>query len=73
MKLGHSPSNQDSTTFPEGMLVCLKTGGPLMTVENIRDDGIVATVWFLNGVVCRDAFHPQHLNAFVPAGLSKED
>lgn len=52
--------------FPEGTLVCLKTGGPLMTTEETRSDGIVATVWFVAGIVYRDAFHPKHLNAFIP-------
>lgn len=57
--------------FPEGTLVCLKTGGPLMTVEDTRTDGNVATVWFTDGICHRDAFHPLHLNAFVPK--PKED
>lgn len=51
--------------LPEGTLVCLKTGGPLMTVEDIRGDGVVATVWFMDGKCHRDGFHPEHLNAFI--------
>lgn len=54
-----------SETFPEGTLVCLKTGGSLMTVEAVRKD-LVATVWMVDGTVHRDAFHPAHLNAFIP-------
>ncbi len=56
--------------FPEGALVCLNTGGALMTVEDIRSDGIVATVWFdEHGVLHRDGFRPAHLNRpeMVPA------
>lgn len=54
-----------SAPFPEGTLVCLKTGGPLMTVESISTSEIVSTVWIVDGVVHRDGFHPAHLNAFV--------
>ena len=48
--------------LPEGTLVCLKTGGPLMTVEQVRHDRIVATVWMVDGVVHRDGFAREHLN-----------
>lgn len=55
-----------NTPYLEGTFVCLKTGGPLMTVEETRNDGIVATVWFVGCVCYRDAFHPAHLTALVP-------
>lgn len=47
--------------FKEGDVVSLQTGGPLMTVEDIRQDNIVATVWFDRGRVRRDCFEPVHL------------
>lgn len=52
----------DQRLLPEGTLVCLKTGGPLMTVECTRHDGIIATVWFQDGIVHRDSFDRRHLN-----------
>lgn len=53
--------------FKEGALVCLKIGGPLMAVEDIRSDGIVGTVWIVDGEVHRDGFHPAHLFELVLA------
>ena len=48
-----------------GSLVCAKTGGPLMTIEDIRSDGIAAVVWFNDGKCYRDAIHPDSLNFFI--------
>lgn len=58
---------QQRGPFDEGTLVCLKTGGPLMTVEDVRSDGCVGTVWFSDGEVHRDGFHPSHLNVLMLA------
>jgi uncharacterized protein YodC (DUF2158 family) len=63
------PGKKQRGPFAEGTLVCLKTGGPLMTVEDIRFDGFVGTVWFQDGICHRDSFHPVHLNAFEPLPL----
>jgi len=44
-------------TFEEGDTVTRKTGGPMMTVEDIRGDDIVSTVWFdADNHVHRDCF-----------------
>lgn len=49
-------------TFDEGDVVSRKTGGPMMTVEKIRSDDLLATVWFdVDGRVQRDAFAPNTL------------
>lgn len=53
----------------EGTLVQLKTGGPVMTVEDIRRDGIVATVWFDGATLRRDGFHLVQLRVLVPQRL----
>lgn len=58
--------SQQRGPFPEGTAVSLKHGGPLMTVEDFRTDGMVATVWFADGQPRRDAFHPDSLIAWVP-------
>lgn len=50
-----------SALFPEGTAVCLSLGGPLMTVEATRRDGVVATVWFDGGTCHHGAFHPDAL------------
>lgn len=43
--------------FVEGDVVSRKTGGPLMTVEDLRSDELVAVVWFdAHGHVHRDCF-----------------
>lgn len=57
----------DREPLREGALVCAKTGGPLMTVEDIRDqdNGIMSVVWFVDGKCYRDAFHRNSLNVFV--------
>jgi len=43
-------------TFTPGARVALNTGGPEMTVEAVRDDGWMHTVWFDGAELCRDAF-----------------
>ena len=53
--------------YPEGTLVCLIAGGPLMTVEDIAGNNLVHTVWFDSGVCHRDVFHPTSLRVFLPA------
>jgi uncharacterized protein YodC (DUF2158 family) len=49
--------------FPEGSLVLLKSGGPMMTVELIRSDDLICTVWFAHNEpdVKRDAFSADQL------------
>lgn len=32
--------------FKLGDVVCLKSGGPTMTVADLTDDGYIATAWF---------------------------
>lgn len=44
--------------FKEGSLVCMKSGGPLMTVEIITPDQVIHAVWFADleisqGLFCR--------------------
>lgn len=49
-------------TFSEGDVVTRKTGGPMMTVEEIRSDYLVAVVWFdADDHVHRDCFAPNTL------------
>lgn len=49
-------------TFDEGDVVTRITGGPLMTVEKLRNDEFVAAVWFdNNGRLHRDTFAPNTL------------
>lgn len=44
-------------TLTEGDVVTRKTGGPMMTVEDIRNDDLVAVVWLdTNNQVQRDCF-----------------
>lgn len=50
-----------SHPFKEGMLVQLRSGGPLMTVEDIRHDFYIATAWFEDATLHRDAFAPEDL------------
>jgi uncharacterized protein YodC (DUF2158 family) len=43
--------------FKEGDVVTKKTGGPMMTVEEIRTDHFVSAQWFDHeGHIQRDAF-----------------
>lgn len=39
-----------------GATVMLRSGGPAMTVWNIREE-LVETSWFVNNVSVKDAFH----------------
>ena len=50
-----------SEGFREGMLVALRSGGPLMTVQNVRLDRNISTVWFDSGALYRDTFAPEDL------------
>lgn len=53
--------------MPDGCLVLLKSGGPLMTTETVRLDSIVPVVWFsADGMCQRDAFH---IDALVIVGM----
>lgn len=56
-------------TFKEGDVVNSICGGPLMTVEQVRDDDFVATIWFdRDGVLHRDAFAPVTLQKWARCG-----
>jgi uncharacterized protein YodC (DUF2158 family) len=48
--------------YQVGDLVVLKSGSMRMCVENVTDDGKIATVWCNEGVIGRDAFDPALLN-----------
>lgn len=61
--------------FEPGELVCLKSGGPAMTVEEISKDArtqkeMVACVWFeqvgKQQIVKRDSFIPVTLTKYEP-------
>jgi uncharacterized protein YodC (DUF2158 family) len=53
-------------TFNEGDVVNRIIGGPLMTVEKLRTDQFVATVWFdTDGRVQRDCFAPHTLQKWL--------
>lgn len=49
--------------FPNGSTVLLRSGGPAMTVEWMRDDGVIPVVWFDGTEVQRDAFDHEALIA----------
>lgn len=49
--------------FEIGKIVQLKSGGPLMTIEGIRElDKIVECIWFDGSHVVRAIFHYETLN-----------
>lgn len=39
-----------------GSIVRLRSGGPRMTVDAVRTDGVVEVLWFADSSLCRDAF-----------------
>ena len=52
----------ESHRFKEADRVVLIAGGPVMVVEDIRDDNLVNVVWFDKLHLChRDTFHPKAL------------
>lgn len=44
-----------------GDVVRLVSGGPLMTVDESRAGGLIAVLWFHEGLLERDAFYPVQL------------
>lgn len=54
--------------LPEGALVLLKSGGPLMTTEKMdKQQQLVPVVWFSSDGMCqRDVFH---IDALVIVGM----
>lgn len=64
--MSQTPAKPQRGPFPVGTCVAINVGGPLMTVEDVRNDGLVATVWFADGVLHRDVFDVESLNAWVP-------
>lgn len=44
-----------------GEIVVLRSGGPAMTVEEVRPDGVIDVVWFEDRTLRRDAFLPFEL------------
>lgn len=60
----------EAQKLPEGALVLLKSGGPLMTTEKVRLDFIVPVVWFsADGMCQRDEFH---IDALVVVGMPRK-
>jgi uncharacterized protein YodC (DUF2158 family) len=51
--------------FKDGDIVNLVSGGPLMTVEMTRTDGVIPAVWFEGGELHRDCFDPSMLQKWV--------
>jgi uncharacterized protein YodC (DUF2158 family) len=49
--------------FKVGEIVTLKSGGPRMTVEFVRDDGVIDCLWFLADLTHRESFHPEMLRS----------
>ena len=47
--------------FKDGDLVRLKSGGPLMTVENHRKDDMIEVRWFDGASLSGDAFRSECL------------
>ena len=58
--------------YPVGTIVFLKSGGPPMTVDDVRDhtDGIIAVQWFAGDILRRDAFHKDSLTTEQTHGRS---
>lgn len=46
-----------------GELVRLKSGGPVMTVEMIRPDGVIMVCWMVGKRLQRDGFLPEMLES----------
>src|SRR3990167_2955462 len=51
----------EQRAFAIGDIVRLKSGGPAMTVDDVRADGVLNVVWFDERQVCRDAFLPSEV------------
>lgn len=51
----------DEPTFPIGAVVRLASGGPAMTVDELRCDDVLSVVWFAGDELRRDAFMPAEL------------
>jgi len=60
--MDNSRSNQG---FKIGDTVQLKSGGPIMTVNNIEKNGEIYCQWFLGGKVEVGFFPPDSLKLFV--------
>lgn len=57
----------EATTFAPGSLVQLKSGGPVMTVEEqYRNDELICVCWFSGTELQRDAFERVALQEQVP-------
>lgn len=52
--------------FKEGDVVFLKSGGPAMTITDLRDNQVSFCEWF-------DKHYAFHSRSFTNAALSKED
>ena len=53
--------NENEAPVRVGDLVMLASGGPWMTVRELRDDGLVECVWFADRELFGDAFAPEEL------------
>jgi uncharacterized protein YodC (DUF2158 family) len=54
-------------TFRVGEVVMLRSGGPEMTVTDVRPDGIIMVAWFGGAVLKTGAFQDQTLDSLCPA------
>lgn len=53
-----------------GDVIQLLTGGPLMTVELTRHDGLITATWFDHGgSLHRDAFDPKAIKKWIEAQI----
>lgn len=52
-----APNIGERNAFRTGQLVELKSGGPVMTVQEFRSDDWVQVNWFIGGALQSDAFH----------------
>lgn len=60
----------DVSAFTPGTLVRIKSGGPTMTVEGHRENGLVLCCWFTGDGrhLMHDEFHPASLVAITKEG-----
>lgn len=59
-------------TFNPGDTVCLKSGGPVMTVHERAQGGGLLCVWFAGGEVKHHTFRPEALKPQPCSGISPE-
>jgi uncharacterized protein YodC (DUF2158 family) len=57
----------DNNQLQVGAVVKLKSGGPLMTVQDVLDSGKVNCVWFPH-----EDCEPMHLTGLAPSTLERQ-